>query len=294
MSKLPKYNSKFQIITILSLFVIVLNACNNNVLSKGKMIKLLTEIHTLEGAFEASNTTYSHEDKEQYFNALFEKHKTSSACFDSSLVWYTAKPNEFEKIFDAVAENLKKLETDVKKYKYHPIYREALQNSKSELWENAGSIILSSDTSLTDTTFKYASFVIKDTELRWKDIYQLNFIERVSPSDSTQNLHAVLRIHYRTGLIDSARIELHADSLKRRYKVKMPANEMLKIDSLTANFFVYDYIGENYKVQIDSIKLVRNYNSLIQDSIENVISKMDTFSIDTIAINKPQLLKEEN
>jgi hypothetical protein len=270
------------------------NACNNNVLSKGKMIKLLTEIHTLEGAFEASSTTYSNEDKEQYFNALFEKHKTSSACFDSSLVWYTAKPNEFEKICDAVAENLKKLEADVKKYKYHPIYREALQNSKSELWENAGSIILSSDTSLTDTTFKYASFVVKDTELRWKDVYQLNFIERVSPSDSTQNLHAVLRIHYRTGLIDSARIELHADSLKRRYKVKMPANEMLKIDSLTANFFVYDYISENYKVQIDSIKLVRNYNSLIQDSIENVISKMDTFSIDTIAINKPLLLKEEN
>ena len=279
---------------MLSLLVIVMlnvcNSCSRNALSKSKMIKILTEIHTLEGALEASGINYI-DDKEPYFNAIFAKYNISRAEFDSALVWYTAKPRQFERIYNAVTENLKNLETDVKNRKYHPIDYEALRNSKSELWKHAESIIITHDTLLTN-----ASFVVKDTTLRWKDIYHLSFIERVSPIDSIQNLYAVMRIHYHTGFIDSIRIDLKPDSIKRRYMFKLPAKEKSKIDSLTANLFVFDYIKtdsivtdsivKKYKTQIDSIKLIRNYNALIQDSIGKIINEMDTISVDTITLQK--------
>ncbi|MDR0810772.1 MAG: DUF4296 domain-containing protein [Paludibacter sp.] len=268
---------KYQIITLLTiLLIIAFTACNsrpNNVLSKNKMISALTDIHTLEGALEASGKYYNEDDKTLYFNAVFEKYNTTRADFDSSLIWYTSHPRDFERIYNAVTENLKTLETDVKNYKYHPFYYESLTHSKSELWTHADTVIVTPDTS-----FAVARFVVKHTTLQWQDIYKLTFIERVWAADTTENFYAVTRIHYHNGLIDSVKIDLKTDSVKRRFRVQFPAKERAKIDSITANLFVYDYTGEKYKAQIDSIKLIREYNSLIQDSIGKLINDTDTIS----------------
>ena len=53
------------------------------------------------------NYTISREAKNIYYAQVMEKHGVTQAQFDSSLVWYTAHPALFDKIYPKVLKELK-------------------------------------------------------------------------------------------------------------------------------------------------------------------------------------------
>lgn len=77
------------------------------VLSNRKMVALLTDMHYTEGVIQAAGFNYGHDEAVNgYYAAVLEKHGVTQAEFDSSLVWYTAHPQFFQRVYPKVMRNL--------------------------------------------------------------------------------------------------------------------------------------------------------------------------------------------
>ena len=85
-------------------------------LSEGKMIDVMVDMHLVETAqnlkLMGSDTT--NRRYQQYFNAIFESHKTNKSDFDSSLFYYSTKTDQMNAIYDKVLEELYEMESEVK------------------------------------------------------------------------------------------------------------------------------------------------------------------------------------
>ena len=80
------------------------------ILSSREMRSLLVDLHKTDGLLQISGgRTMENEVKDLYYAQVLEKHGVTQAQFDSSLVWYTAHPQFFNKIYPKV---LKDLETE--------------------------------------------------------------------------------------------------------------------------------------------------------------------------------------
>jgi len=92
----------------LAIWLIILTACRpRTVLSPKQMENLLFDMHTTEGILQEAGYNYGHdEDYNAYMLVVLEQHHTTQAQFDSSLIWYTAHPSIFDKIYPKVMERL--------------------------------------------------------------------------------------------------------------------------------------------------------------------------------------------
>ncbi|MFT3753027.1 MAG: DUF4296 domain-containing protein [Paludibacter sp.] len=88
---------------------ILLSACDSRpkgVLSKNDMVNILADLHTLDGSMAAKGLHYNEFDlKNEYYISVLDKYKITQAQFDSSLVWYSKNPKNFDKIYDKVIEH---------------------------------------------------------------------------------------------------------------------------------------------------------------------------------------------
>lgn len=88
--------------------IVLLPACRPaNILSRSQMEDLLVDIHSVEGILEETGLSYGHDVAQRaYYNVVLQKHHVTQEQFDSSLVWYTAHPQTFDKIYPHVQERL--------------------------------------------------------------------------------------------------------------------------------------------------------------------------------------------
>ena len=234
-------------------------ACSNRpdgVMSQRKMKAFLTELHLLD---EVLSTKAPENDRERvyYYNALFEKHGTSKAAFDSSLVYYTKNPKMFERIYAGVVKNLESLKSDVDAGKYFPVLPDSirLKPVMQDIWSQSIAFKYPED-----SVKKNSVFSVKHKALLTKDIYHLHFLLRAAPRDSSeQDAYAALRIHYADGQVDSLTHPISTDSVLRRFKFKMKAYRNFQIDSLTGTFFSDWNQSKKLKISVDSITLKREY-----------------------------------
>ena len=71
------------------------------------MRSLLADLHKTDAMIEVRGVRMtSNEVKEIYYAQVLEKHGVTQAQFDSSLVWYTAHPQFFNKIYPRVLKDL--------------------------------------------------------------------------------------------------------------------------------------------------------------------------------------------
>lgn len=78
----------------------------NEVLPESKMEEVLYDYHMAQSLSE--NMSYSENYKKViYTEAVFKKHGTTEAAFDSSLVWYTRNTELLAKIYERVTKRLK-------------------------------------------------------------------------------------------------------------------------------------------------------------------------------------------
>ena len=83
-------------------------------MSSRQMRKVLIDIHKTEGAIQAAGVRYdAYEERDMYYAQVLEKHGITQAQFDSSIVWYTAHPQFFNKIYPKV---LKEIEAEEEAY----------------------------------------------------------------------------------------------------------------------------------------------------------------------------------
>lgn len=123
------------ILCILS-FVLGLTACRpKGILHSGEMRAVLVDLHKVDGMIQTEGLSYGHDDvTDLYYAQVLEKHGVTQAQFDSSIVWYTAHPVLFDKIYPKVKADLKK-EHDAFKAQYadelnlQPL-REAVQDTE--------------------------------------------------------------------------------------------------------------------------------------------------------------------
>ena len=94
-----------------------------------EMRALLYDLHRTDALLQISGKQYeSDEVRDLYYGAVLEKHGVTQAQFDSSLVWYTAHPNLFNKIYPKVLAELKEEEQEF--LKIHPEFDARLSQNK--------------------------------------------------------------------------------------------------------------------------------------------------------------------
>ena len=107
-----------------------------------EMTNLLVDMHTLDGIFATYDFHHlTAGERDQYYEAILEKHRTNQAQFDSSLVWYNRDPKRFEKVYVRVINRLTAELEAVKAAKIPPIIPAPIALESTEL--------------LNDTTFYY-------------------------------------------------------------------------------------------------------------------------------------------
>jgi len=94
---------------VLSLTAICLSSCRpKGILHSWEMRDVLVDLHKTEALLQVAGKQYvDPEDRGKYYASVMEKHGITQAQFDSSLVWYTAHPQLFDKIYPRVLKQLK-------------------------------------------------------------------------------------------------------------------------------------------------------------------------------------------
>ncbi|NLI72170.1 MAG: DUF4296 domain-containing protein [Bacteroidales bacterium] len=247
-------------------------------LNSKQMENLLTDLHVLEGSLRASGMGYGQEEMEKgaYYRALFDRYGISSEEFDSCLSWYTRHPKKFERIYANVITRLETLRDDVDKGKFHPV-DSANAIDSINLWYLPKKYTFTKD-SVRNKLF----FEVENSDLLADDMYELSFLHRVAPSDSSLNQHVVMYVNYLNGYVDSIYSATKNDSTLRRYTLKFKAREALKIKSLSGYILGNDSSIGKMNAFVDSVKLMRKYNPFKQDSIRAAVMKLDSTVVDSV------------
>jgi hypothetical protein len=289
----------FRIIFLISV-VILFAACQNRpkgVLNQQEMTEILSDLHKLDGILIEKGYMYDNEyEKERYYNYVLKKYGIRQAQFDSSLVWYGKNPKQFEKIYTNVMINLENFQNEIKSRKYHPIDSAELARKKDQLWSKAVRYQFTKDSVRNKLNFEIAN-----SDLLLGDVYVLKFLQRIALQDSCKDQRVVLRIHYQNGQTDSVYHKAYNDSLLRRYTFRFPARKALKIKSISGELLGSSSYRGTFNALIDSVSLIREYNSDLQDSLRLVVQKADSIdysfqnsAVDTIGKQpkkSPKLLK---
>jgi hypothetical protein len=255
------------------------------------MVDFLTDLHKLDGSLSVKGLGNT-QDRENvyYYNALLEKYEITKAEFDSSLVWYTKNPKKFDKIYTEVIENLN-LEDSILKQRI-AAYEDSLMNAvkQFDIWNKARKFTLNKDSNRT-----HIDFEIHNGEFFSQDIYDLKFLHRVAPSDSSLNQFAVLRIHYENGITDSVFTITHNDSILRRYNLHLTARHKLRIERLSGAILGSSKYKGVQNAFIDSISLTREYSPIIQKKMQMEIQQNDSLMqiADKLEIRLPHMPKSK-
>ncbi|MCQ2334078.1 MAG: DUF4296 domain-containing protein [Paludibacteraceae bacterium] len=85
-----------------------LTACRpEGILSRSQLEDVLVDIHAAEGVLEEAGLAYGHDEAQRgYYKVVLLKHNITQEQFDSTLVWYTARPQIFDKVYPRVHQRL--------------------------------------------------------------------------------------------------------------------------------------------------------------------------------------------
>jgi len=241
-----------------------------NVLSPKKMENLLVDMHKLEGTlgalgFENNNPV----EKREYYAAILKKYNVKQADFDSSLVWYTKHPKQFQRLYASVSVRMDSLNNEVLRHKYHPI-DSVHAVAEMSLWNKPIRHVFTKDSVRTSLNFE-----LKDQSLMTNDLYELSFIRRVAPADSSVQPFIVMYINYYNGKKDSIFTKTYNDSITRKYSLQLRARKNLKIKSVSGTLLGAKKVKGKMNAYVDSIKVIRKYNPYRQDSLRKLVNKLD-------------------
>ena len=100
--------NKYIFVLILYSLLFTLSGCRpKGILSSREMRQVLVDLHKTDGMLQIRGMrNMEFEDRDMYYAQVLAKHNVTQAQFDSSLVWYTAHPQFFNKIYPKVLKEL--------------------------------------------------------------------------------------------------------------------------------------------------------------------------------------------
>ena len=100
--------SKYIGFFLLCAMLLVFSGCRpRGILSSGEMREVLVDLHKTDAMIQmAGLSMYDREGKSVYYAQVLQRHGITQAQFDSSVVWYTAHPYLFNKIYPKVMADL--------------------------------------------------------------------------------------------------------------------------------------------------------------------------------------------
>ena len=253
--------------------LLLLTGCNRpkGVISQSEMESVLTDLHKLDGAMAAKGIAYAQWDqKNEYYVSVLKKHGINQAIFDSSVVYYNRDPKKFERIYDNVIKNLTDLQTDVNKGKYHDIDSSEIHKIKYNIWNGRTKYVLTKDSARSRVKFE-----INDQGFMLDDMYTLRFLQRISPKDSSTNKLIRFQINYEDGYTHGIIKKVKADHVTRRYTLRIWSTHPYKVKSISGELLGSTVYKGKQDAMIDSITLMRMYDSRKQDSLRKVLELSD-------------------
>ena len=96
------------VLALCSLFLCLPGCRPKGILHSWEMRRVLVDLHKTDALLQVTGKMQSPtEVKSIYYAQVLDKHGITQAQFDSSLVWYTAHPQIFDKIYPKVLNDLK-------------------------------------------------------------------------------------------------------------------------------------------------------------------------------------------
>ena len=119
----------------ISLYIVILCCivgCRpKGILHSWEMRDIIIDLHKTDALLYTKHIRNGdYEGRTIYYAQVMEKHGITQAQFDSSLVWYTAHPNLFNKIYPKVLAELKEEETEF--LELHPEFNATVRLSKGD------------------------------------------------------------------------------------------------------------------------------------------------------------------
>ncbi len=115
----------------LFVFILLISACGKSVekkprrlLSRDRMISILVDIHLAESVYQTShytNNSMKQYTESDYYYSILHKYKTADSVFEQSLIYYSGKPKEFEKIYSRVLNRLNEMQQEAAEKKEKPV-----------------------------------------------------------------------------------------------------------------------------------------------------------------------------
>ena len=268
-----KSNFFGQIIFVV-VIILLFTACNvrpKGVLNQNDMINVLTDLHKLDGSMTAKGLPYDQLDKKnEYYVSVLSKYGITQAEFDSSLVWYSKNPKNFDKLYEQVIVQLTDLQKNINKGKYHPVDSVELAKIKVNIWNKRTKYVLTKDSART-----HLNFDIPDHNFMLGDVYILRFKQRITPEDSSKNKLIRFQINYVNGRVRGVIKKSYNDGLTRRFTLRISSIHPSKIKSISGELLGSSAYKGKLSVTVDSISITRVYNPLKQDSLLKVLQAAD-------------------
>ena len=252
----------------------LLSACNRpaGILSERKMTTVLVNMHKTEATLTEKGIYYgAYSKKAPYFNNVFKRNGITQAQFDSTLVWYTKNPQQFENLYDEVIKQLTILQKDVDNNKFHPIDYANLDKIRVNVWNKATNYQFTKDSTRTKLDFE-----IKQPDFLYRDVFELKLTLKISKVDSCKKQGIETRINYYNGTSDYSYTTVKNDGLTRKFTIRIPAHRMLKIKSVSGKLLASSAYKGVFGVTLDSIQLFREFRSLQQDSLKRLVQEADS------------------
>ncbi|HPT30800.1 MAG TPA: DUF4296 domain-containing protein [Prolixibacteraceae bacterium] len=98
-----------------------------NLLSRDQMVNVLTDIHLGDAVYQTrsfSNEKLMKYSESDFYYSILKKYHLADSVFEKSLIYYSGKPKEYEKIYTRVINKLTEMEQEEKKKTQQPIQLE--------------------------------------------------------------------------------------------------------------------------------------------------------------------------
>jgi hypothetical protein len=110
------YPGRIAIVVLLALMGLACNRTSrHNLIGQKKFVNVLVDIHLADGMADDNlkHNTGMLLDSASLYGSVFRKYDVTRAQFDSTMVYYSKHPDDFQKLYNRVTAKLKRIEDEL-------------------------------------------------------------------------------------------------------------------------------------------------------------------------------------
>ncbi len=279
---------------ILILSSIFMLACSpsrpRGILSKQKMADVLVDFHLAQGMAEAEgdNTELT---RYKFIQAVFKKHRITEAVFDSSMVYYSGRAEEFTHIYDDVVTRVRaqaeRMGLELSQANQDKFAKLTNEGDTANIWIGKDYVCIAANpvqclysfTMKADSTFKAGDSFI------WR--FQTQFVGRSMNNEAI----AILNFYYETDTVASVTDLLRSSPKNELHYTPSKALDSLNLHSITGYIYLplVKDADQPKPLLVSEMQLIRMHKEKPVE-VEPTPIVPDSTEVDTVPENKGERL----